>query len=180
MNHQPAAEASTFPFHPSRLDTPPSPHQHATAAPESTEVKAASKHGDGSGITNCHAEGTMFLPSTVFIPSGCENAQCEAYLCTAPHGHTPLIDKGESVAPTPSLAPQKHHPSIGDMISDQLRLLTTIKTAPKDSSERAEIDFTERFLHLQTAGVGAQVKSHGCSRHSLDRRLATLLPSWWR
>ena len=43
-DYPPVAEASTFPFHPSRLDTPPPPHQPATAAPESTEVKAASKH----------------------------------------------------------------------------------------------------------------------------------------
>ena len=153
VDEQPSAvEASTSPFHHSRLATPSSPPPHASAAPESTEVKAAPKHGDGSGITNGHAEGTMFLPS------GCENAQCVADLCTAPHGNTPLINKGESLAPTPPPATQKHRQSVSDMVSDQLHRFTTMKTPPNGPTERAEIDFPGRFLHLQTAGVGAQVR----------------------
>ena len=42
--HQPAVEASTSPFHHSSLATPPSPPQSASAATESSEVKATPKH----------------------------------------------------------------------------------------------------------------------------------------
>ena len=45
VDEQPSAvEASTSPFHHSRLATPSSPPLPASAAPESTEVKAAPKH----------------------------------------------------------------------------------------------------------------------------------------
>ena len=57
VDEQPSAvEASTSPFHHSRLATPSSPPQHASAAPESTEVKAAPKQVRGESSSHIFRE----------------------------------------------------------------------------------------------------------------------------
>ena len=146
-----AVEASTPPFHPTRLMTPSSPPTHATAY--ASGVKATPIHGDGSGITNSHAEGTTFLPPG---PSG-ESAHCVANHRSAPHYNHSLTYTDGSLVPTSSPRTATDQ-SVNAMVANQLRRLDGSNTSPESHAELAVIDFPGQFLHLQTTGVGAQVR----------------------
>ena len=72
VEQQQVVEGSTTPFHPQRLTSPSSPppgDESAMLLQSASRVNSTSKHGDGSGITDRHVDGTTFQPPGLNVES---------------------------------------------------------------------------------------------------------------